>query len=349
VSVIPAGLAEPTTATIARNRVSARRTSHIDMIFGAGVVADPLRLRGRARDLATDADGGAHVVAEAEVDAGLDSGRHLRSLVTQPSQPGVSDLSGLLVGPGFRAALQERVGQDGANRSPLYLLLDDLPVAALISGYAFLYQSGHDAAARTPGAPASHPGDTGNPGDTGARMLKADICSGWRSDGTMMVALRSGGGMPAPVGPPAPSLVDVDDPVGWHDIAALPPAAMRRRRLVDVTWGDPLAVYAMFRDTHKGSDGAETVLHEYSVEATVDPATLRVVYCRATPRSLPWIECPNAADSAARLEGQPVAALRSFVRAELTGISTCTHLNDLLRSLADVAALAAILAERQPG
>jgi hypothetical protein len=343
VSVIPAALAEPTTTTIRRNRVSVRRTSHIDMIFGDGVVADPLRLRGRARDLATDADGVAHVVAEAQVDAGLDDGRKLRSLVTQPSQVGVSDLPGLLVGPGFRAALQERVGQSGATRSPLYLLLDDLPVAALISGYAFLYQSGHDPAARPPG------GLGGKPGDAGARMLKADICSGWRSDGTMMVALRSGGGMPAPVGPPAPSLADVDDPVGWHDITALPPASMRRRRLVDVTWGDPLAVYAMFRDTHKGSDGAETVLHEYSVEATVDPATLRVVYCHATPRSLPWIECPNAADSAARLEGQPVADLRSFVRAELTGISTCTHLNDLLRSLADVAALAAILAERQAG
>jgi hypothetical protein len=341
-SVIPAGLAEPTTTTIARNRVSARRTSHIDMIFGDGVVADPLRLRGQARDLATDGDGVAHVVAEAEVDAGLDDGRRLRSLVTRPSQLGVSDLHGLVVGPGFRAALQERVGQEGATRSPLYLLLDDLPVAALISGYASLYRSGHDET-RPSGALA------GSPADDGARLVKADICSGWRSDGTMMVALRSGGAMPAPVGPSAPSLADVDDPAGWHDIADLNPDSMRRRRLVDVTWSDPLAVYAMFRDTHKGPDGIETVLHEYSVEATVDPGTLRVLQCHATPRSLPWIECPQAAGSASRLEGQPIGDLRSFVQSQLRGTTTCTHLNDLLRSLADVGALAAIMTERQPG
>jgi Protein of unknown function (DUF2889) len=38
-----------------------------------------------------------------------------------------------------------------------------------------------------------------------------------------------------------------------------------------------------------------------------------------------------------------VASLRSFVRTDLTGISTCTHLNDQLRSLADVPALFRLL------
>jgi hypothetical protein len=56
---------------------------------------------------------------------------------------------------------------------------------------------------------------------------------------------------------------------------------------------------------------------------------------------LPYIECPDAAASAGRLTGMSVAELRRRVRQELTGISTCTHLNDLLRSLADIGALAA--------
>jgi hypothetical protein len=56
----------------------------------------------------------------------------------------------------------------------------------------------------------------------------------------------------------------------------------------------------------------------------------------ATPRVLPWIECPGAATTAGRLVGRPVAGLRGLVRDELVGTSTCTHLNDLLASLSQV-------------
>ncbi len=70
-----------------------------------------------------------------------------------------------------------------------------------------------------------------------------------------------------------------------------------------------------------------------------DPATGTVLTCTATPRVLPWVECPAAAASAARLAGLSVAGLRDHVRTTLIGTSTCTHLNDTLRSLEDVAAL----------
>jgi hypothetical protein len=89
-----------------------------------------------------------------------------------------------------------------------------------------------------------------------------------------------------------------------------------------------------------GVDGIETIVHEYSFTGSVDPDTLQVLEAEARPRVLPYIECPDAAASAARLAGMSVAELRRRVRQELTGISTCTHLNDLLRSLADVGALA---------
>jgi hypothetical protein len=98
----------------------------------------------------------------------------------------------------------------------------------------------------------------------------------------------------------------------------------------------------MFRDTHVDPDGVETVLHEYSIEATVDEE-LRFTSIEAAPRVLPWIECPWAAPSATRLCGQPVHGLRRLVRDNFHGVETCTHLNDMLRSLADIAPLAARL------
>jgi hypothetical protein len=71
---------------------------------------------------------------------------------------------------------------------------------------------------------------------------------------------------------------------------------------------------------------------------------LRVTWIEATPRVLPWIECPWAAASATRLSGESVAGLRRLVRDGFHGVETCTHLNDMLRSLADIVPLAALLA-----
>jgi hypothetical protein len=114
---------------------------------------------------------------------------------------------------------------------------------------------------------------------------------------------------------------------------------MRRQRLIE---RDGDALWAMFRDSYARPDGTVSVLHEYSLEATLEPAadgSSRVRTCVATPRVLPWLECPGAAASAARIEGHAVPALRALVKDDLVGTSTCTHLNDLLASLAQADAL----------
>jgi hypothetical protein len=118
---------------------------------------------------------------------------------------------------------------------------------------------------------------------------------------------------------------------------------MRRHRRLDVYGDTPTRIDAMFRDTHVDPEGLETVLHEYSVDATVDDA-LQITSIRATPRVLPWNECPWAAASATRLEGERVQGLRRSVRDNFHGVETCTHLNDMLRSLADITPLVALLA-----
>jgi hypothetical protein len=78
----------------------------------------------------------------------------------------------------------------------------------------------------------------------------------------------------------------------------------------------------------------------------IDRTTMSVVSCEATPRVLPWRECPEAAASARRLAGWPVQGLRPEVRARFVGPSTCTHLNDVLRGLEDVEWLVAELDAR---
>jgi hypothetical protein len=60
---------------------------------------------------------------------------------------------------------------------------------------------------------------------------------------------------------------------------------------------------------------------------------------------LPYPECPWAAASAQRLEGVNVADLPTVVKQEFAGTSTCTHLNDLLRSLRDVHRLSRLIAD----
>jgi hypothetical protein len=159
----------------------------------------------------------------------------------------------------------------------------------------------------------------------------------------MMTSITRHGRIPVPMGPAAPALEREDDPTGCHAIPRLGEGTMRRRRLLEVSRAQHLHVFATFRDTHVGPDGVESVLHEYSLTARVDESTGTLHDCVAVPRVLPWNECPDAAASAPRLDGRPLDTIRDLVRRELRGVGTCTHLNDLLRSLGDLSALAPLL------
>jgi len=61
------------------------------------------------------------------------------------------------------------------------------------------------------------------------------------------------------------------------------------------------------------------------------------------PLILPFRECPGASMKAARMVGQNVADFRQAVLDTLVGTLGCTHLNDVLRALADVPTLARLL------
>jgi Protein of unknown function (DUF2889) len=327
------GIHAPTAGTPERTPGSVRRTATMDMLRPDGLLG-PLVLTGRARDMGTGLDGAGTVLATSECTARIDfmGGRVLTEIGTTPGRPALQALLGRPVSSGFRSAVTAADPRLSAEDGPLNLLLDDFPVATLVSGHAIGAGLGRQGRTSLSLAEA-----TGQPRADRHRFPR-DLCAGFADGGTIMNDVDATGRPPVVTGPPAPPLA-TGDHLGWHDTGRLPPHAMRRSRRMDVTPGPLASIDVLFRDSHVDEDGTETIVHEYTVAATVDTRDGILTSCSATPRVLPWVECPAAALSARRLAGLPVAGLRRHVRDTFLGTSTCTHLNDTLRSLEDIPAL----------
>ena len=297
---------------------SVRRTS----TFEVARAGEGLAIRARARDLRTDAAGEGSILDEASVVAELDGARLIRSMELD-GEP-VDALLGAFVGPGFRRIANEAFPH--AVAKPLGWLLDDLPIGALLSGYA----TARDA----------HREGTGSDVGAGASQLMADVCAGWRADGSLIQSIRRGRGVPFQDSPNAGAIHSGDDALAWHEVEPLDRATIRRARRLDVRVdGDTADVDAFFRDSYGEPDGRETVLHEYGLQVTVDASSLAVRAAEADPHVLPYNDCFDAAASARQLIGTPVGDVRRTVRDRCTGTSGCTHLNDLLATLSSIPVL----------
>jgi Protein of unknown function (DUF2889) len=314
-----------------------RRTSHVDIgppegqdpawprpltdEEGKKPVGAVMVIRGAGRELLTTA-GGSEVLDEAALEAGFDRTRRLVSLETTPAAGWTAGLLDQRSGSGFRRAVASSAPPEAG--SLLLGLLDDLPAAVLISGYARMRnaeRAGMDPASLTP---------------PGVLPKMTDLCSGWRDGGVAVESIRIGRGVPMQDCPPSTDLAGADVE-GWHVAPPLQPDWMRRRRCVDVEGlgDDRWTVWAMFRDTVAEPDGTEAVLHEYTVSMRLGPGPEGPVITalEAVPRVLPFPECPSAARQAEALCGLAIGALSTSVRETLTGVASCTHLNDLLRSV----------------
>lgn len=319
---LPHGPHEPLGWTPPRRPGSVRRTTSIDQ--RRGEPGDGQQVVACGRDLLTRADGTTEVVDAVALTATVDAMGTIVAIDTEPPVPELRELVGGHMSKGMRGRLDELLPAHRVGGTLLLQLLDDFPMAALISMY---------------GSSREQPAFA-LPPEAGERLT--DLCAGWAGGATMLDALARTGIFPIPIGPPAPDLSSPDDPLAWHDLPPMAPRSVRRRRRLDLSPGDPLELDVHFRDSHLGADGVEDVLHEYTLAATLDPA-LTVLTATAAARVLPWPECPGAVDSAGRVVGQPVEALRALVASDFTGTSTCTHLNDVLRSLVGATALAEAL------
>jgi len=292
-----------------------------------GGLAGEMVLRGRARDLLTPLEGEAGVVAEASMELSVGPDRVLRSVVLSPEHEGAQTLTGAQGGGRFRSAVDAAFPGERAAGTPLYLLLDDVAGATLIGGFAWTLWP--DELTPTVVAAAT---------DAARRRNMAGICSGFRPGGGPLQLKEAGEHLGHNL-VPANSL-DSADPLAWHDIEPPPPSAcMRRRRRIDVWLDDAIRIEAMFRDSMWNPDGQEICVHEYRLDARADPDTGTVLEVHAEPRVLPFRECPLAAPNAAWLAGAHLSELRDVVLMELRGTDCCTHLNDMLRALAEVPVL----------
>src|ERR1700722_322304 len=338
------GIHAPTAGTPARVPGSVRRTSTIDMLRPDGRFG-PLLLMGRGRDLVTDVDGVATTTGASACSGRVDfmGGRLLTEVTSEPDRPALQALLGQRVSSGFRGAVQNADPDRAASDNLLNLLLDDFPVATLVSGHAVgagLSGNGRPvlSLAEATGQPLAEGQPAGLTATPARPAFIRNLCAGFADGGTIMNGIDTTARPPVVTGPEAPQLT-TDDALGWHELDPLPAGAMRRSRRLDLVPGPVARIDVLFRDSHADDDGLETIVHEYTVSAAVDTRDGVLVRCAATPRVLPWVECPAAALSAGRLVGTPVAGLRQHVRDTFRGTSTCTHLNDTLRSLEDLPAL----------
>ena len=299
------------------------------MTWPGGLGTD-LHLTGRARDLLTQPDGQASVVGHSDLRVITGRERDIRSIESDPTAAGLERLVGCRAGGNLRAAIAREVPDEVAGGTPLYLLLDDMAGSTLISGFAFLRWSD-----RLPQIKARL--------DNAPRRVMRDVCSGFRDGASSLLSDGSISGLRQNTAEPGP-LVDPADPLGWHEVPVQPEIAMRRARRIDVWEEDGvIGIDAMFRDSCWDPGGAEVVVHEYQITGKADPETGVLLSVEALPRVLPYVECPGAAPNASWMAGTDLRAMRTEVLERLRATDCCTHLNDGLRSLAEVPVLAASL------
>jgi hypothetical protein len=205
------GMHEPTQHTPARRPRSVRRTTSIDMTRRDGSV-DPVYLVGTGRDLWTAPDGSDHELSRVGLRATVEmAAPAVRHLETDPPIAGIERLAGAPAMSGFRAAADAVAPELRQRRELIYTLLDDIPVATLISGYALMAS-----------------GALGDLPESGYRPAIGQ-CAGFAPDGLMVTSMQSGD-VAMVTGPVAPRLETAEDPAGWHHLDDLPLHGMRRRR-----------------------------------------------------------------------------------------------------------------------
>ncbi|HEX7856270.1 MAG TPA: DUF2889 domain-containing protein [Sphingobium sp.] len=313
----------------ARRPGSIRRTMSVDVDWPD---ENPLaaRFQGRARDIYTPADGGdAVLIAKDEIVGRFADRRTIGEIASIPPRADVASLAGERAGSNLRSAIDRALHREKLEGAPLYLLLDDLAGASLVCmwGWARWHPNYMQEQIRQGGAQFSIGSMEG-------------VCIGFRPGSHALdhrpgeAVTNSSHVLPLP---------NPEDPQGWHDFAVTTGGAgFRRARLIDI-WreSDVIRVESIFQDSASlpGTTMREAI-HEYRLSGTADAATGQLLTLDATAGSLPHAECPAAMVNMNVIVGTPMGELRETVLDRLKRTAGCTHLNDMIRSLAEVPVLA---------
>lgn len=290
-------------------------------------------MEGRGRDLLTPFGGDPVELAAGEFRIRTSPMREILEISATPDHPRLAEMVGVRAGGASRHALAATLGD--MRGTPTFQLLDDFAGASLVAGWIWSrWIDDWQTAMRRKGTQST----AGNKG----RML--NICTGFTEGASSLAddgGVDHGDQSATEVGP----LVNSDDPIGWH---AMPEqvgrAQARRARRIDIWRAEGvLKVDAGFQDSGPNPHGTRTAIHEYRVYAEIDEASGTLLSLQALPLILPFRECPGASIKAARMVGQNVGEFRQAVLDTLIGTLGCTHLNDVLRALTDVPALARLL------
>lgn len=317
-----------------RHPGSIRRTTSIDSDWPEGY-GKPWQMIGRARDLLTPFDnseptvlatGGFRILASPL--------REILEIAITPDHADVQQLVGVRAGGSSRLSIAAVLGD--LRGTPTFQVLDDFAGASLVAGWIWSKWT-DDWIARATRQTAEMSGAASR------RML--NICAGFAEGGSSFAA----DGRPnnidqssTEVGP----LENPDDAAGWHAMPYQEGPRKRRSRRIDLWRQDGMIkVDAGFQDSGSNPDGGRTAIHEYRVHAEVDEQSGVLTTLQVLPLILPYRECPGASVKATRMIGHKVADFRNDVLETLPGTLGCTHLNDVLRALADVP----VLAEQLPG
>ena len=313
-----------------------------DLLAGAGGVA--------GTSDGAPVPGGSLVLRATRMGVTIDTASHVTAIESELPAAVTDPLIGTAAVSGFRARL---AGLDELDPSSLEAaVLDELPTIRLISGYARMIEliglTGADGIAQAAEAAevASGPGMkvTALRSLRDSRSPMVGVCAGWAPGATADTRVRAG--IPLMKGTPAAPALASMTPF-FHAEPDPRPRSMRRRRILDVTArGGGYEVYEYYRDSHFDAGLREGALHEYEVHARVAPNGRHpadgytLEHIDVVPHALPFGECPLAAPNAADLAGAQLSEITGSVKERLAGTRSCTHLNDTLRFLRYVPALA---------
>ncbi len=303
---------------------SVRRTASLDTTWPDGLSGN-LLIEGRCRDLVTGTDLNESQSARYDtMQAELNWERFIQRIHCE--RVDLSALVGARGGGHLRAVLDEHIHQERVNGTPLYLLLDDISGVSLVSGWAWSRWG------------SNWIGDADFDNFESRRLMMANICTGFATGNSALSEATPPDNNPQVL--PLPNPLDEQS---WHALPEISHVGFRRARRIDV-WreDDKIQIDVGFQDSASDPDLERVAMHEYHVTAAANDAGV-LTAVEATPHVLPFPECPGAIENIQRMVGTPLTDMRAEVIEHLPGVLGCTHLNDLLRSLAEVPSLVKLL------